>query len=305
MSQHDMDIANQAGAAFRADLNNALVALAGNNSGATAPATTFPYMWWPDTTTGIMKQRNAANTAWLDRWQLSGGELAALSGATFTGTVKLASGANIASAATIDLSAVTDGNTIGITGTTATSALTMSDGQHMTLMAAAAWPLTYNAATLKLMGGQNITLAAGDKLHCWKTGGVVYGVVEFLTKYYSSSVAQASAVALTTNVDKTVTSLLLPAGNWVVSGTLGFIQTGTTTYTRRAGGSSTTADSVDTVEGYQETPPTGAPGAIGLRVAIPTKRYSFSSPTTVYLAAAAQFAVSTASAYGTIIAERE
>ena len=65
MSQHDYDLANQAGAAFRTDLNNALLAIVGQNSGATAPATTFAYMLWADTTTGLLKQRNAANSAWI------------------------------------------------------------------------------------------------------------------------------------------------------------------------------------------------------------------------------------------------
>jgi len=65
MSQHDMNLANAAGAAFRADLNDALVALVSNSSGATAPATTFAYQWWADTTTGLLKVRNAANSAWI------------------------------------------------------------------------------------------------------------------------------------------------------------------------------------------------------------------------------------------------
>lgn len=65
MSQHDYVIDNQDGASFRADLNNALQAGATLNSGATAPATTYPNMWWADTATGFLKQRNNANTAWV------------------------------------------------------------------------------------------------------------------------------------------------------------------------------------------------------------------------------------------------
>lgn len=71
MAQHDMDLANAAGATFRADLNNALAALVSNSSGATAPATTFAYMYWADTTTGYLKQRNAANSAWVTLFRLS------------------------------------------------------------------------------------------------------------------------------------------------------------------------------------------------------------------------------------------
>lgn len=72
MAQHDYIIANQSGAGFRADLNNALAAIVSNNSGATAPATTYPYMPWADTTAGLFKIRNGANSAWITLYQLDG-----------------------------------------------------------------------------------------------------------------------------------------------------------------------------------------------------------------------------------------
>lgn len=65
MSQHDFDIANQAGAAFRVDLNNALQALVTQNSGPNPPPTPYARMLWPDTTTNTLKRRNAANSDWL------------------------------------------------------------------------------------------------------------------------------------------------------------------------------------------------------------------------------------------------
>ena len=65
MSQNDFTIANQGFPAFRADLNSALQALATNNSGATAPSTTFANMWWYDTATDIMYIRNEDNDAWI------------------------------------------------------------------------------------------------------------------------------------------------------------------------------------------------------------------------------------------------
>jgi len=65
MSQHDYNIANGGGAAVRADINNALLAILSQNSGATAPAVTKPFMPWYDTTTGILKIRNAADNAWV------------------------------------------------------------------------------------------------------------------------------------------------------------------------------------------------------------------------------------------------
>lgn len=71
MAQHDMIIDDQAGLAFLADLNAALAALVGNSSGATEPATMTAYMWWADTTSGWLKQRNAANSAWVNKMKLA------------------------------------------------------------------------------------------------------------------------------------------------------------------------------------------------------------------------------------------
>jgi hypothetical protein len=66
MSNHDYSLANQSGAAFRSDINSALAAIVSNNSGTTAPSTTFALMWWMDTTNNILKLRSAANDAWLE-----------------------------------------------------------------------------------------------------------------------------------------------------------------------------------------------------------------------------------------------
>jgi hypothetical protein len=65
MPQHDYVIANDTAANVRADINNALAAIVSNNSGSTAPATTYANQWWYDTTTGLLKRRSAANDAWI------------------------------------------------------------------------------------------------------------------------------------------------------------------------------------------------------------------------------------------------
>lgn len=72
MAQHDYVIANQSGASFRADLNNGLAAIVSNNSGASAPSTTFAFQWWADTTNNLLKMRNAANDGWITIRQLDG-----------------------------------------------------------------------------------------------------------------------------------------------------------------------------------------------------------------------------------------
>lgn len=63
--QGDQDIANQAGAAFRSDLNNELQALVTNSQGNSAPGTTYRNQIWHDTTNNVIKRRNAANSAWI------------------------------------------------------------------------------------------------------------------------------------------------------------------------------------------------------------------------------------------------
>ena len=97
MAQHDYIIANQSGAAFRADLNNGLAALVSQNSGAAQPSTTYAYQWWADTTTGLLKLRNAANSAWITVGTLASTNLglATLASPTFTGTVTIPAGASI------------------------------------------------------------------------------------------------------------------------------------------------------------------------------------------------------------------
>src|SRR4051794_23742964 len=65
MSQHDQVIANASGATVRGDINDELAALFGLSSGASAPSTTIAYQLWADTTNGVLKRRNAANSAWV------------------------------------------------------------------------------------------------------------------------------------------------------------------------------------------------------------------------------------------------
>jgi len=65
MAQHDYDIANGTGAAVRTDINNVLDAVVSQNSGSSAPSTTFSYQQWADTSAGLLKIRNGANNAWV------------------------------------------------------------------------------------------------------------------------------------------------------------------------------------------------------------------------------------------------
>jgi hypothetical protein len=89
MAQHDYVLANAAGAAFRADINNALAAIVSLNSGPNQPNPTFAYQLWADTTAGQLKFRNAANNAWIVWGSLAdvGLGLLSLAGGTMTGAL--------------------------------------------------------------------------------------------------------------------------------------------------------------------------------------------------------------------------
>lgn len=103
MSTHDMIIDNAVGATVRADINSALAAIVSQNSSATEPATMYAYMSWFDTTTNILKMRNAANSAWI------GYPVAGIT--------------TVASDTTIDIFGAA-GATIDLTGTTTVTGLT-------------------------------------------------------------------------------------------------------------------------------------------------------------------------------------
>lgn len=105
----DYVLANQSGANFRSELNTILAAAVSQNSGSTAPSTTYAYQFWIDTgvTPALLKIRNAANSAWITVGDVTAANLGLLSAATaastyapiasptFTGTVTIPSGALI------------------------------------------------------------------------------------------------------------------------------------------------------------------------------------------------------------------
>lgn len=114
MAQADLNVANQSGAGFRADLNNQLLALGTLQSGASAPSTTYAYMLWADTANDLLKIRNAANSAFISLGTLSATNLGNLptSGGTLTGAL-LASSAGNAAAPALSVAGDTDTGIFG------------------------------------------------------------------------------------------------------------------------------------------------------------------------------------------------
>jgi hypothetical protein len=66
MAQHDYNIANLAGAAFRADLNDALAAIRTNNSGSGQPASKFAYQWYVDSDDHALYIGNGGGTDYIE-----------------------------------------------------------------------------------------------------------------------------------------------------------------------------------------------------------------------------------------------
>lgn len=141
---------------------------------ATSPSPTYPLLWWYDTTSGNLKRRNAADSAWLD----FGGIDSLLNSASVTeqlaGTATDKSstpdsvaalwqrGTDIASAGTLSLPS-TGGGVFNVTGTTTITGISSaSGGRGVWLKFAGALTFTHNGTSLILPGATNITTVAGD-----------------------------------------------------------------------------------------------------------------------------------------------
>jgi hypothetical protein len=142
--QHDMNAANASGATVRGDYNNALASLVSLSSGATAPAITFAYQLWADTTAAVLKRRNAANTGWLVVRSLD--ETTVLSRSSNT---------------ILDISDI--GKTIRATGSftqTLDAVATLGDGWWINYLNEGTGVVTFDPNSAETIGGQT-TLAFG------------------------------------------------------------------------------------------------------------------------------------------------
>jgi microcystin-dependent protein len=94
MAQADGTIQNDTGSNVRSDLNNNFAACFTNNSGSSAPSTTFANQWWADTGNGLLKIRNTSNTSFITVGTLDNTNLglAPQASPTFTGNVTIPAG---------------------------------------------------------------------------------------------------------------------------------------------------------------------------------------------------------------------
>lgn len=98
MAQADYVVANGTGAAVRSDINGQLAAIVSNNSGATEPTTMYAYQWWADTTSGLLKIRNSANSAWVTVGTLASANLGLLTSSDATSTYLAKTGGTVTGA---------------------------------------------------------------------------------------------------------------------------------------------------------------------------------------------------------------
>jgi hypothetical protein len=192
MAQHDYNIANQSGADFRADLNNALLAIATVNSGSTEPSTTFAHQLWVDTSSSVLKIRNAADNAWIT----TGVSITASN--TFTG--------NLTGDVTGNLTGNVTGNVTGDLTGNADSADTLSTARTISLSGDVVGSVSFDGSSNvdidTVVQINSITLGTdttGDYVESM-SGGTGVTVTGGTGEGSTPSIAIGQAVATTDNV---------------------------------------------------------------------------------------------------------
>lgn len=142
------------------------------------------------------------------------------------------------------------------------------------------------------------------------TGGIV-GVTTnsnaaagIVGEYVSSTVASSSAVSLTTATAANVTSISLTAGDWDVEANIFFTQQAGTTSTYLIAGLNSTSATIPSNNDGGRYNLLGFSGDAADATSKPSRRYSLSATTTIYVVAQAGFSGGTCSAFGQLFARR-
>lgn len=173
----DYVLANQSGANFRAELNTILAAIVSQNSGSTAPTTTYAYQLWIDTgvSPALLKLRNGADTAWITIGDVTAANLGLLTTASASSTYLPLAGGRVtgnleigpAGSLTFEGSG-DDGNetTLAVTNPTADRTVTFPDatGTVALLGLAQSFSAAQRGSVVALSDGATITpdFAAGN-----------------------------------------------------------------------------------------------------------------------------------------------
>jgi hypothetical protein len=166
----DYVLANQSGANFRTELNSVLAAVVSQNSGSTAPTTTYAYQFWIDTgaSPALLKLRNGANSAWITVGDVTAANLGlltstsaastylALAGGTVTGNLEIGTAGSLTfEGSTADASETT----LAVTDPTADRTVTLPDatGTVALLSLAQSYTAQQRGAITALTDGATIT----------------------------------------------------------------------------------------------------------------------------------------------------
>ena len=200
MAQHDYDIGNQSGSAFRSDLNNALAAIVSINSGSSEPVAMYAYQLYADTANNLLKQRNAGNSGWVTIGTLGTTNLglAALASPTFTGTPSAPTASAGTNTTQIATTAFVTGQFLPLSGGTVTGNVTLNaqsdirfaDADNSNFVALQAPATVASNLTLTLpaadgSSGQALTTNGSGALAFATIGGVPTGAVF----YFAASTA--------------------------------------------------------------------------------------------------------------------
>jgi hypothetical protein len=166
----DYVLANQSGANFRTELNSVLAAVVSQNSGSTAPTTTYAYQFWIDTgvSPALLKLRNGANSAWITVGDVTAANLGlltstsaastylALTGGTVTGNLEIGTAGSLTfEGSTADANETT----LAVTDPTADRTVTLPDatGTVALLSLAQSYTAQQRGAITALTDGATIT----------------------------------------------------------------------------------------------------------------------------------------------------
>jgi hypothetical protein len=119
-----------------------------------------------------------------------------------------------------------------------------------------------------------------------------------------ATVASGSAVALANNTPKTITSVSLTAGRWLVYGMIGIKPAGTTFVLTTGGGASQTTNTLPPEANMSSMWWNPATAGLTTQFTFVPRYLTFNATTTIYLVTSVQFTVSTCGAFGEIVAQR-
>ena len=245
MAQHDYNIANQSGADFRADLNNALLAIATVNSGSTEPSTTFAHQLWVDTSSSVLKIRNAADNAWIT----TGVSITASN--TFTGNLTGNVTGNLTGNVTGNVTGDLTGNADTATAleTARTIAGQSFDGTaNISIATTDLTSVTATAAEVNIMDGDtaasSTTLADADRVVVNDAGTMKQVALTDFETYFESALDTLSNV---TTVGTLNSGSITSGFGSIDNGSSAITTTGTITFGTLSDGSDSVTDIVTSV----------------------------------------------------------